>query len=749
MAKNANTPSDLEDLISQLRKLGKHQYAQVISSASKTRKDASPRQAVSQIVNDDIQENLLAAGWVPTCPQCGSAEHIRNGKRNGLQRYSCRECGTRYTTTSGTLLEKSNYMWDVWVKVLNDLVNCIGIEKTQASLKADYGCLKIHKETIWSMRMKVLYAIWSIPSPKLHGTIQMDDTFFREGQKGAPELKNPLPKSANVERKPRYGLHPSLLGSLGPEFASTTCAVDNTGHCVIRSLSMGVPTMRQIVEFIEEHMENIAFLATDDDKTYRKAIRSLSLPHYICPSTRLSTLTEAGYTQLSKDPDKAAAEKESNRRIMERLWKNGELDFIEGVEARTYNQRCQLVKTYGLTISRVNSLHGRLDNFIKSSRRGVSTIYLPLYLALFEYIENRRADGKGYSTLSDAAEMLAEAVSTRAVFSGEVAAEWAAGKHAPDMASGVFVAKLMDETSNVRIATGNDNFKFNKTDGFRYISPRDLLLSLPLPTVKEMAAEKKIKVGEKSKSALVRTLLDTGDINELIAKYAYKDAATRIDDEDRELAASAVFAGLPEGTTENRTVLSATMPRMMFIDLDEAEHPAVFITVKTTGTNYETDEIIGFTAIDEDGEVLMDEVFKPHSKFSWYQKQNNTNHIKPSDVLDVEGEEIHHIEKHRAEIRKILDEAGCVVGWNLHFQLDMLHACRVDVPVKHKYADLSRLLYKDDRKPNKNRRNSFDAKAQAKLVNSIRHSLGEGYYAATRPLDDVLYIMRIWKAMGK
>ena len=69
MAKNANTPSDLEDLISQLRKLGKHQYAQVISSASRTRKDASPRQAVSQIVNDDIQENLLAAGWVVCLPQ--------------------------------------------------------------------------------------------------------------------------------------------------------------------------------------------------------------------------------------------------------------------------------------------------------------------------------------------------------------------------------------------------------------------------------------------------------------------------------------------------------------------------------------------------------------------------------------------------------------------------------------------------------------------------------------------------------
>ena len=82
----------------------------------------------------------------------------------------------------------------------------------------------------------------------------------------------------------------------------------------------------------------------------------------------------------------------------------------------------------------------------------------------------------GVSSKADSTEILAEAVATRAVFNGETAADWAAGKYAPDMASGVFVAKLMDETSAVRIATGNRNFKFNKTDGFRYISKA--LLSL-------------------------------------------------------------------------------------------------------------------------------------------------------------------------------------------------------------------------------------------------------------------------------
>ena len=101
----------------------------------------------------------------------------------------------------------------------------------------------------------------------------------------------------------------------------------------------------------------------------------------------------------------------------------------------------------------------------------------------------------------------------------------------------------MDDTSAVRIATGNNNFKFNKSDGFRYISTRDLLYSLPLTTIKAMVEESnegkkradRIAVTNKSKSQLVRALMELEEVNDLVMKYAYKDAATRIDEEDEEL----------------------------------------------------------------------------------------------------------------------------------------------------------------------------------------------------------------------
>lgn len=197
------------------------------------------------------------------------------------------------------------------------------------------------------------------------------------------------------------------------------------------------------------------------------------------------------------------------------------------------------------------------------------------------------------------------------------------------------------------------------------------------------------------------------------------------------------------GTTARRAVLSTTMPRVMFADLDEVKHPAVFLTVKTTGHDYENDEVIGVSAVDENGVVLMDAKFRPANKRVWYQKRSDLSHITPADVFD--DDEVKPIRDSAHEIEKILGSAESVIGWNLHYQLDMLHTGGIDIYPQRKYIDLSKALYKDKRKKNKNRRRAFDDKAQEKFEHAIRDNLGESYSAA-KPLDDVLYLMRIWKA---
>jgi len=46
--------------------------------------------------------------------KCNSSLKVKNGKRkNGIQEYKCKECGTKFTAFTNTILEKSRWHWDI------------------------------------------------------------------------------------------------------------------------------------------------------------------------------------------------------------------------------------------------------------------------------------------------------------------------------------------------------------------------------------------------------------------------------------------------------------------------------------------------------------------------------------------------------------------------------------------------------------------------------------------------------------
>ena len=735
----------VEQLTEHLAKMGKHDYLTVLAEATKKRKE-NAKTIIAGIVNDDLQTNLAESGYTATCPKCGKTHIRKDGVRNHLQRYKCCSCGTRFTSTSGTFLEKSRYLWDTWEKVLQDLIKGEGINSTVQALRVDYGCSHISVPTVWEMRMKLLYAIYNLPSPKLTGVIQMDDTFIRETQKNATELINPLPATANVERRPRRRTTPSLLGSLGPEHVCITTAIDSSGHCVIRALSQGKPKVKDIQKFIKENTENITFFATDEDKTYRQAINASGYPHYIEPSTYHKTLEKYGYIfEVSKDPERAKIEREHNHKVKEWLWSQGLGGRIENANAKTYKQFTHYRSIYNLNINAVNGLHDMMDEWVKATR-GVNTKYIHLYLALLQLTYNAHTDGIDIITNKGVKDLLGILVATRKVWSGDIAEEWANGEHQPPMIGLRTTAKLLDETTAVRIASGNPDFKFNSEDPVIAASTKAQLLTLPAKELKEIAKANGIPVSHKSKTVLVEAIVELDSIDDIIATHLYMDAATRIDEEDEKYQESLKYRSKndDEPIFSNRMVLSQTLPSMLFLSADEpVKGPVIFITVKTTGKDYMEDEVIGFTVANEDGEVIFDEVYKPRFVNNWNNKKDCPSYIKPRDV---KADDIHHLSGSAAYISQILAAAGTVIGWNIHFQLDMLHACHVDVPIQHKYLDLEHCLFPDNKYPNKNKKNKFYKNSQADLVAAVRNMEKKSHktYKASKPADDAVYICRLW-----
>lgn len=210
------------------------------------------------MVTMSLQSRLNKLGVNCTCPKCNSSLKVKNGKRkNGIQEYKCKECGTKFTTFTNTILEKTRWHWDIWIKVLEMTINNFSIKKMTNILENDYGCTNINEKTVWLWRMKLIHSIATLPMPKLNGVIQVDETFIRESQKGSRELVSYI---NGEERTARYGRVSSKYGIMGTEFATVTTAVDSSGYSVCKVTGLGKLTNEMFIDLFSYYFDNPTYM---------------------------------------------------------------------------------------------------------------------------------------------------------------------------------------------------------------------------------------------------------------------------------------------------------------------------------------------------------------------------------------------------------------------------------------------------------------------------------------------------------
>lgn len=64
-------------------------------------------------VLDELRERRFSSG--AACPRCGSVDVQRWGRRNGRQRYRCKDCVRTFNDLTGTPFAHSRRPWDLWL----------------------------------------------------------------------------------------------------------------------------------------------------------------------------------------------------------------------------------------------------------------------------------------------------------------------------------------------------------------------------------------------------------------------------------------------------------------------------------------------------------------------------------------------------------------------------------------------------------------------------------------------------------
>lgn len=118
----------------------------------------------------------------------------------------------------------------------------------------------------------------------------------------------------------------------------------------------------------------------------------------------------------------------------------------------------------------------------------------------------------------------------------------------------------------------------------------------------------------------------------------------------------------------------AEKERQMLMSTDRKK--IICLDLETTGLDKDVDEILQISAIDGNGEVLINEYIKPERASSW-ESAEAVNGISPEMVSGCSS-----IRKRLPEIQNLINAADLIVGYNIDFDLGFLRQLGINIPQK-------------------------------------------------------------------
>lgn len=264
-----------------------------------------------------------------TCPRCGHADVVAHGRdATGRQRFRCRRgeaggCGRTFNALTGTPLARMRKP-EEWLGFAAAMAEHRSLDAVRAS------GVGVSRHTAWRWRHRLLAPLAAQPEAPLRGVIEADETFFRDSFKGSRGWKRGAPPA---ERMPRYRGGPAARPGISAEQVPVLTALDRSGGVVERVLEH----RGQIAAALEGRIARGSVVCSDGLKAYVEAA------------------VRAGSEHRRIDPPRQDWAKKAM-----------------GGKPRRPGR---------LGLGHVNAHHERMKTFANREARGVSTRYLPHYLA--------------------------------------------------------------------------------------------------------------------------------------------------------------------------------------------------------------------------------------------------------------------------------------------------------------------------------------------------------------------------------
>jgi transposase-like protein len=193
----------------------------------------------------------------PCCPHCGDTNVIKYGKKDGKQRFQCKNCYKTFMLTTNTIAAQSHQPLSVWRQFVADTLHLRPLEKSAQELGLSHQCA-------FDMRHKILFALQDMYQDNptmLGGVTELDETYVLESYKGKA-----LPNDAG--RAPRKHGAKAAKPGLSNEQICVCAGVQRSGAPFAVAVNRAKPSIAELKEAFRGHISKSAMLLCDGLRGY-------------------------------------------------------------------------------------------------------------------------------------------------------------------------------------------------------------------------------------------------------------------------------------------------------------------------------------------------------------------------------------------------------------------------------------------------------------------------------------------------
>lgn len=300
------------------------------------------------------------------CPLCGSVSVVKNGHKDGRQRFKCKDCGKTFGDTYGTLFYCSKLPQDKWFKLLDYIIINCPIRRTALDCE-------INKNTAWLNRQKVCSAL------KAHANSDSHFTTIAKGDEWYCTLSF-------------KGLHDKEF------FINTLGRMPRHSRSVEEKIEYlkDVEITSEKYESIKDTDRPIAYQAnimnqlTADEKRKRGISNDLICVLSCIDRTKDTLLTpECVGRLMEKHISEGFGDKIAEDAVLVTDSHHAYKEFAASHRVNLEQIPTKRHKKGAFSLAHINSYHARLSNYYRTFG-SVASKYLNNYLALFQWHDNFR-----------------------------------------------------------------------------------------------------------------------------------------------------------------------------------------------------------------------------------------------------------------------------------------------------------------------------------------------------------------------